>query len=35
MEKGYVRESMSLCVMLVILVPKKDRTWRMCIQTDP
>ena len=31
MEKGYVRDSLSLCVVLVILVPKKDGTWRMCV----
>ena len=29
MEKGWVRESLSLCVMLVIIVPKKDGSWRM------
>jgi len=30
MRKGWVQESMSLYVVLVILVPKKDETWRMC-----
>ena len=30
MEKGNVRESMSPCSILVILVLKKDQTWRMC-----
>ena len=31
LDKGYVRESLSLCVVPVILVLKKDGTWRICV----
>ncbi|XP_057246739.1 uncharacterized protein LOC130589486 [Beta vulgaris subsp. vulgaris] len=32
-EKGYVKESMRPCVMPTLLVPKKDCTWRKCIDS--
>jgi hypothetical protein len=31
LDHGYVRESLSPCAISVILVPKKNGTWRMCV----
>ncbi|GKV11452.1 hypothetical protein SLEP1_g22712 [Rubroshorea leprosula] len=31
MKKVHVRENTSLCAVLVLLVPKKGGTWRMCV----
>ena len=31
MIKGYIRKNIIPCAILVLLIPKKDGTWRMCI----
>jgi hypothetical protein len=33
LDKGLVRESLSPCVVLTVLGPKKDEGWRMCIDS--
>ncbi|RDX93099.1 hypothetical protein CR513_24695, partial [Mucuna pruriens] len=35
MEKGWVRESKSPYDVLMILVPKKDESWRICMENSP
>ena len=31
LDRGYVRDSLRPCTIPVLLVPKKDGTWRMCV----
>ena len=31
MQKGLIKESLSPCVLHIVIAPKKNEEWRMCI----